>query len=303
MLQFEKEQKVYDIAGVKIGGQPGENPTAMIGSIFYKGDKTVKDEKAGTFDRGRAEELIAKVEEISDRTGLPAMLDVVCSDPQVAEKYLEFAANATRMPILIDAVSEEAGLRGIECAIELRIIERTIFNSLNPETKQQIYDKIKNVALESAIALTYSTKAIISSKERVKLLDTLIPRAEAAGIKNILVDTVVMDIATLGLACKAIYEIKKKFGYPAGCGAHNAVESWRALKKKKDKALTAVCSSIVNGLPIAIGADFVLYGPINAAEYVFPAISLIDASYGQVLMEEGKRPSPTHPRFKIARLY
>ncbi|MCW4027278.1 MAG: tetrahydromethanopterin S-methyltransferase subunit H [Candidatus Bathyarchaeota archaeon] len=302
-MQFEKEQKVYEISGVRIGGQLGENPTAMIGSIFYKGDKIVKDEKTGTFDRGRAEELIARLEEISDRTGLPAMLDVVCSESQVAEKYLEFAADATNMPILIDAVSEEAGLRGIECARELRIIERTIFNSLNPETKQQIYDKIKNVALESAIALTYSTSAIISSKERVKLLDTLIPRAEGAGIKNILVDTVVMDIATLGLACKAIYEIKSKFGYPAGCGAHNAVESWRALKKKKDKMLTAVCSSIVNGLPIAIGADFVLYGPINAAEYMFPAISVIDASYGQVLMEEGKRPSPTHPRFKIARLY
>jgi len=228
---------------------------------------------------------------------------VVCSDPQVAEKYLEFAADATRMPILIDAVSEEAGLKGMDCARELGIVERTIFNSLNPETKQQIYDKIKDIGLKSAIALTYSTRAIISSKERVKLLDTLIPRAEAAGIKNILVDTVVMDIATLGLACKAIYEIKSRFGYPAGCGAHNAIGSWRALKKKKDKMLTLVCSSVVNGLPIALGADFVLYGPINAAEYMFPAIGLIDASYGQVLMEEGKRPSPNHPRFKIARLY
>ncbi|MCW4020384.1 MAG: tetrahydromethanopterin S-methyltransferase subunit H, partial [Candidatus Bathyarchaeota archaeon] len=76
MLQFEREQKVFDIAGVKVGGQPGENPTAMIGSIFYKGDKTVIDEKSGIFDRDRAEELIAKLEEISDRTGLPAMLDV-----------------------------------------------------------------------------------------------------------------------------------------------------------------------------------------------------------------------------------
>jgi len=303
MLQFEKEQKVYEISGVKIGGQLGENPTVMIGSIFYKGDKIVKDEKTGTFDQERAEELIAKLEEISDRTGLPAMLDVVCSEPQVAEKYLEFAADATGMPISIDAVSEEAGLKGIECAKELGMVERTIFNSLNPETKLQIYEKIEEVGLDSAIALTYSTRAIISSKERVKLLDTLIPRAETAGIRNVLVDTVVMDIATLGLACKAIYEVKNKFGYPAGCGAHNAVESWRALKKKKDKMLTAVCSSIVNGLPIAIGADFVLYGPINAAEYMFPAISLIDASYGQVLMEEGKRPSPTHPRFKVARLY
>jgi len=58
----------------------------------------------------------------------------------------------------------------------------------------------------------------------------------------------------------------------------------------------------VNGLPVAIGADFILYGPINMAEHIFLAISLIDVSYGQVIMEEGKRPSPNHPRFKIARL-
>jgi len=302
MLKFRVEQKVYDIAGVKVGGDLGENPTVMIGSIFYKGDKILQDEKAGTFDRERAKELIAKLEEVSDRTGLSAMLDVVCADSQVAERYLEFAADATRMPILIDYVSEEAALRGMECAKELQIIERTTLNSLNPETKESVYRKIGEVGLEAAILLTYSTKAIISSKERVKLLDTLIPKAEAAGIKKILVDTVVMDIATLGLACKAIYDVKDQFGYPAGCGAHNAIESWGSLKKKKDKMLTLLCSSIANGLPIAIGADFVLYGPISSAEYMFPAISLIDASYGQLLIEEGKRPSSSHPRFKIARL-
>ncbi|MDH5770917.1 MAG: hypothetical protein OEZ25_06490, partial [Candidatus Bathyarchaeota archaeon] len=136
---------------------------------------------------------------------------------------------------------------------------------------------------------------------RVRLLDTMIPKAEAAGIKKILVDTVVMDIATLGLACKAIFAIKERFGYPAGCGAHNAISSWKALKKKKDKLLDSACSSVANAIPIAIGADFVLYGPVDDADYIFPAIGLLDAAYGQILMEEEKRPSPSHPRFKIAR--
>jgi len=302
VFNFKVEQKVYDVAGVKVGGDVGENPTVMIGSIFYKGDKSVQDEKTGLFDRVRAEEMIAKVEEISDKTGLPAMLDVVCTNSQNARNYLEFAADVTCMPILIDAVSDEAALSGLERAKELGIVERTIFNSINPETKQQIYEKIRDVGLGSAIVLTYSTRAIISSNERVKLLDTLIPKVEEAGIRKILVDTVVMDIATLGLACKAIYNVKDQFGYPTGCGAHNAIDSWGALKKKRDKLLTTACSSIVNGLPVAIGADFILYGPINMAEHIFPAISLIDASYGQVIMEEGKRPSPNHPRFKIARL-
>jgi len=299
MFNFSVQQKVFEIGGVKVGGNVGENPTAMIGSVFYKGDKNVKDEKAGAFDREKTEELISKVEELSDRTGLPAMLDVICTNAEATEKYLEFAADATRMPILIDAVSEDAAIKGMECVHKLGIIERTILNSINPKSSETLYQKIKEVGLESAIILTYSTRAIISSKERVRLLDALIPKVEAAGIRKILVDTVVMDIATLGLACKAIRDVKDKFGYPAGCGAHNAIDSWRNLKKKRDKMLTLVCSSIANGLPIAVGADFVLYGPIKTAEYMFPAISLINAAYGQILMEEGKRLSPSHPRLKI----
>ncbi len=302
MFRFSREQRVFEISGVKVGGQPGENPTVMIGSIFYRGDRNVQDEENGIFNREAAEELIAELEEISDRTGLPAMLDVVCSSSKNARRYLEFAADATEMPILIDYVSEEAGISGMEAARELGIVDRLILNSVNPETKQPIYEKAREVGLKSAIALTYSTRAIISYKERIKLLDTLIPKLEAAEIKNILVDTVVLDVATLGLACKAIYEVKKRSGYPAGCGAHNAVASWKSLKKRKDKVLTMVCSAIANGLPVAIGADFVLYGPINDAKYMFPAISIINAAYAQVLMEEGKRPASTHPRFKISSL-
>jgi len=303
MFKFKKEQMTFEIAGVKIGGDIGENPTVMIGSIFYKGDKTVKDEKNGNIDQEAAKNLIAKAEEMSERTGLPAMLDVICTNPVSAEKYLRFAAETTEMPLLIDAVSDEAAIKGLETAKDLGITDRIILNSISPETKDPIYRKIKEVGLKSAIVLTYSVRAIISSEERVRLLEDLIPKVKEAGIQNILVDTVVVDISTLGLACKAIYEIKDQFGYPAGCGAHNAVSSWKALRKKKDPLLTAVSSTIVNSLPVAIGADFVLYGPIKDAEYMFPAVCLIDAAYGQISIEKGKRPSASHPRFKISRLY
>ena len=34
MFRFEKEQLVIDIAGVKMGGQPGEYPTVLAGTIY-----------------------------------------------------------------------------------------------------------------------------------------------------------------------------------------------------------------------------------------------------------------------------
>ncbi len=301
MFRFNSKQTVYDIGGVKVGGEAGENPTVMIGSIFFKGDKIVREEKTGDFDREKAHELVSKIEEMCERTGLSAMLDVVCTYAETTRGYLEFAADATRMPLLVDAVSEEAALAGMDCAKELGIIDRTVLNSINPETKEKIYAKIMETGLKAAILLTYSTKAIISSRERVNLLEAMLPKAEAAGISKTLVDTVVVDIATLGLACKAIREVKDRFGLPAGCGAHNAISSWKALREKKDKLLTSTCSSVANSLPVALGADFVLYGPINEAASIFPSIGLVNAAYGQGLMEEGKRLSTSHPRFRIAR--
>jgi len=301
VFRFNSKQMTFDIGGVKVGGEVGENPTVMIGSIFYMGDKIVSDEKAGVFDKEKARELISKVEEMSERTGLSAMLDVVCTYAETARGYLEFVTDATYMPILIDAVSEEAAATGLESAKELGIIDRTVLNSVNPETREKVYQKIKETGLQAVLLLTYSTKAIISSKERINLLEAMIPKVKAAGVEKMLVDTVVIDIATLGLACKAIREVKERFGLPAGCGAHNAISSWKTLKEKKDKTLTLTCSSVANGLPIALGADFVLYGPISDAAYVFPAIGLIEAAFGQALMEEGKRLNTTHPRFRIAR--
>lgn len=303
VFKFGREQIVFEIGGVKVGGELGENPTVMIGSIFYKGDKTVTDEAKGEFNREEAKRLIAKVEEISDRTGLPAMLDVICTNPENAERYLRFAADATQMPLLIDGVSDEAAIRALEVAEEIGIKERTIFNSISPDTREPIYRKIEEVGLKNAVLLTYSVKAIVSSSERVKVLEGLLPKVKAAGIERILVDTVVVDISTLGPACKAVREVKERFGYPAGCAAHNSVSSWRALRKKRDPMLTAICSSVVNSLPVAIGADFVLYGPIREAEYMFQAVCLVDAAYGQILIEEGRRPALLHPRFKIARLF
>lgn len=45
MFTFEKTQKIVQIGATRIGGQPGENPTALIGSIFYERHKIVSNAK------------------------------------------------------------------------------------------------------------------------------------------------------------------------------------------------------------------------------------------------------------------
>lgn len=49
MFEFTAEQKVFDIAGVKVGGKPGENPSVLIGSMFFRGHKIVSDPRIGSY--------------------------------------------------------------------------------------------------------------------------------------------------------------------------------------------------------------------------------------------------------------
>lgn len=206
------------------------------------------------------------------------------------------------MPILLDGLTEETVLEGLDYVEEVGLKDRIVLNSLTPDTKESIYKKIGEIGLKSAVLLTYSTKAIASSEERVRLAGELITKAEKAGIENILIDTVVMDLATLGLAVKAIYEVKDRYGYPAGCGAHNAIQMWKTLKKKFNPESIISCTAVANALPLALGGDFVLYGPAKTAHYIYPAVGLLSLCYGQLLMEKGVRLGREHPRYVLAKL-
>ncbi len=70
MFQFNRKQKVFTLNGIKVGGQPGENPPLLIASMFHNKDRIVTDRK-GHFDRKQAAELIKKQEELSASTGIP----------------------------------------------------------------------------------------------------------------------------------------------------------------------------------------------------------------------------------------
>ena len=76
MFKFDKEQEVFDFAGVKMGGQPGEYPTVLAGTIFYGGHNILNDELTGDFDKERAEQLVNDMASISDVTGNPYIVQV-----------------------------------------------------------------------------------------------------------------------------------------------------------------------------------------------------------------------------------
>lgn len=297
-LQFAAEQKTFEIGGVKVGGQPGVRPTVLIGTIFYHGHHVLVEDGAGGFDAAAAERVIRNQDEWSQRTGNPCLLDVVGDSPEAMCKHLEFAARVSQAPLLIDGTTTDVRLAGLKCAAEAGWTDRVVYNSVQPEIQDEELRAIQDAGVSSAILLTYYLLNFTAAG-RVESVRQLLPRLEQAGIRKLLVDTCFLDLATYGQACQAVFEIKDEFGLPAGGGVHNAVATWKGLKKKlggeaKDACVAAACASAV-----AIGADFLLYGPVEDAKYIFPAVAMIDTAQSQVVMERGGKPDPNHPRYRI----
>ncbi|MEM2311086.1 MAG: tetrahydromethanopterin S-methyltransferase subunit H [Candidatus Methanomethylicia archaeon] len=278
MLKFKTPQKVFEIGGIKVGGQPGENPTVLIGSIFYHGHRIVLNEKTGEFNREKAEKLIKLKEEFIGKTGIPGMLDVIASTKEAMCKFIEFSVNTTNMPILIDSPSAEVKIAGVKYAKEIGIEDKIVYNSLIPESKEVEFKAIMEYGIKSAILLAYKS-GVMSSKMRMEALKELLKKAEDAGVTKPLLDTFVIDIPSLSIACKTIIDLKGELGYPCGCGAHNAITTWIGLKKFMGVEAVKPCDIAVNIMPIILGADFVIYGPIENCKYIYPATYAINTSY------------------------
>lgn len=301
MLLFElsAEQKVFDIGGVKVGGVPGRDPTVLIGTIFYRKQALVEDEQKGLFDREKAEKLIRLQEEMSDITGNPCMLDIEGSTAQSLERFIGFAAETTDVPLLIGGPTPEVRQAGLRLARDLGLSSRCVYNSLMPGCGHDEIEAIKDAGLESAVLLAYNVTDM-TPEGRFETLTQLLESTNEHGLEKPLLDAFVMDVPSLGIAFRAIKEAKDRLGLPTGCGPHNAVGLWKGLKSKMELRSTRSVVASINAFTAAAGADWILYGPIEAARVVFPAVAMVDAAYAFPCLQGGYKIGRSHPLFKIA---
>jgi len=298
LWNFKAEQKTFQIGGISIGGVPGQRPVVLVGTLFYHGHKVVKDENAGTFDEAAAEALVKAQDEMSDKTGNPAMIDVVGSSVPAMKKYLEFVVDRTKAPLMIDSPSAEIRGVGLAYAKEQGILDRVVYNSINPSSKPDELKMVQESNVSSSVFLAYNMKDF-STAGRTSAIKELVNKRREFGIEKPLIDTCVLDLPTLGSALRAMYELKDELGFPVGCGAHNAVALWKGLKTKMGEQAVKPCLASVNATTAAVGADFILYGPIDDAKVVFPAVAMVDAAYSQLPIEKRIQIPKTHPRYRI----
>ena len=299
MIKFTAEQKTYEIAGVEVGGQPGQRPTLLIGSIFFSGHKIVKDSLKGIFDKDKARALLAADAEASARTGNPRFIDVIGDTVPALINYLEFVAQHTDAPMLVDSFSQKVRLEAVEHFAGSEIARRLVYNSIAEDYSDAEIDCLRACGIKSAILMAFSTTAP-RPKQRIKLLlERLLPAAERAGIQNILVDPGVLDIASIGWTALAIREIKETLGYPCGCAPSNALFTWEKLQAQGEPAFAAAAAAAF-ALTQTQGADFVHYGPIRNAPWVYQAVATVDAMTAYAGRITGVRPATdAHPLYRI----
>jgi len=298
MYQFKVEQKIFEVGKVKVGGVPGERPTVLIGSIFYAREKIVFDHRKGEFDKEKAEAYIKTQEEFSDKTGNPHMVDVGGSTNEAIIKFLDFVSKVTDAPILIGGATPSVRIAGLNYIKEVGVKNPIIYNSILPEYKKEELEKIKEAKVKTVVLLGFNPKDF-TSIGRIQTIKNLLSIIQKAGITQPLIDTAIIDIPSLGLASKALFDLKNELGLPVGCGPHNAIGTWQGLKTKMGSQARYPCVASANALPVIFGADFILYGPIEYANFIFPAVALIDAALAQLRIELKKPVSKTHPIFKI----
>jgi len=297
---------VFDIHGVKVGGQPGEYPTVLIGSIFYDGHKIVSDPLKGVFDKKRAEALLNKQDEMSDKTGNPYIVDVVGGTAEALIKCIEFVASVTDTPFLVDSTLSSARMEAIKHAADVGLIERAIYNSIESHVKDKEISALKEIGVKSAIVLAFNPRNP-RPEGRLQILHGypgqvgLLKAAEEAGVQNLIIDTAVLDVPSIGFSAKAVYLVKQEFGLPAGCAPSNATTTWKRIKKGLSPYAYNVCSAVSGAINIFWGANFILYGPIEDAETAFPAYATADLLMAYYVSRTHKINPKTqeHPLFKI----
>ncbi|MBW1705056.1 MAG: tetrahydromethanopterin S-methyltransferase subunit H, partial [Deltaproteobacteria bacterium] len=96
MFRFETEQKVCEVGGVELGGQPGQYPTVVCASIFQKGDRVFEGAKRKEgFNEKRAKDLLENQDKISNETGIPGMADIVANTGKEFERYIDFVVSVS----------------------------------------------------------------------------------------------------------------------------------------------------------------------------------------------------------------
>lgn len=302
MYRFRREQSVVNIAGVRLGGQPGEYPTVLCGTIFYQGHKIIEDEELGLFHEEKAQALVNRQAELSDMTGVPSMLHIYARSAKAFDRYLSFADKTWSGPLIIDSADPAVRIDMASSVSELGYADKAIYNSISLGTSDEEANAIRKSEIDSSIVLAYNpTDSSVDGCMNALLNGGsvwnrgLLSLAEDLGLTNMLIDPGVLPLGSgAGSALRFSVVAKAKLGLPVGSGIHNAISAWSWLKGKNTLERKC-CDAAAAAMQLLAAGDFLLYGPIENADFIFPVAAMADILVAEAVHDLDIWPVPEHP--------
>lgn len=290
MFKYTTNQQIFDINGIKFGGQPGEYPTVVIGTFFYKNHNIVSDSKIGIFDKDKAEMLWDQQLCISDETGLNCMAQLVGETFVSLKKYIDWflKIDQTR-PIIVESSDITTRLEILNYINEIGVSNRIIYNSINTGTTKKEIEHLKNNNIKNAILLAFNplnqtTLGKIEVLEGTNEIEGLLTQSKESCILHPLIDVAALPLS-LGAShsIRSIIPLKSYFGLPTGGGFHNIASSWTWAKNysKNKKEFFLPVDIGINLIGQIMGSNFLLYGPIENGVSLTIAASMVD-----IILEE-----------------
>ncbi len=296
MFKFDLEQKVFNIGGINVGGQLGENPPLLIGNMFQRGDPILDERREGKFDRKMAEERIHELELISKETGIPCMIAMVANSEEEIKTYIDFFISITEMPFAIDIWKRETRLAAARYISKLGLQDRALYNSITPwddDIDAQVLE-LKDLGIKHVVLQVFDMEDK-THNGRVKSLNSLLPIVERGNFKSILVDTAAMNLPATVFSLIANYLIKKEFGLPVGLAPSNGTYMWRKRARDIDKNKFQAIDAGVHAIS-ALFSDFLLFGPLSGMRRVFSAVAVACGMLGALAYQERNfLPEGSHP--------
>ena len=298
MFSFTKEQKIIEISGIRLGGQPGVNPTALFGGFFFKGNP----------DFNNAKKQLEEMYKLSKKTGNPAIPDFFIKKDEFMVEIIDFIAENVpkNYPFSIDIIDPKLKIEILKILNDKKLLARTIYNSIHVGITDEEQESLEKYTPEAVILVAFNPKDQ-SPDGKIEVLENganltsegLLDIAKDIGIKKILVDTAAMAPGdNSGAAIASIPVIKEEYGLPTGCALHNVVEKSKWLHEFEIARKSVDASSNVN-IPL-FGGDFAIFGPVENINLVFPIIAWQDILISEYTENYfGIEPADFHPRRKL----
>jgi len=301
MFLLDREQKICEIGGIKVGGQPGEYPTVVIPSIFQKGDKVFEGAKRKEgFNERRAEDLLKMTDRLSAETGIPCMADIVANTGEEFKTYIDFVTSVSDMPFCIDAWIMSTKLEGARYCAERGLLDQMFYNSLTIWEKDLATEikEIANIGVKHVLLVAFDQEDQMPSGRITgtqKLLDII--EKVGANFESILVDTSVMNAPATAFCSIANKLIKEKWGFPCGSAPSNGAYMWKAAKEMWGFKGWAGVDAGLDSLAALMYHDMIFSGPMAGSPRIFPAVAMANAFMSTLTFAETRKlpASENHP--------